>query len=125
MIKNLILVAIGGAFGSALRYLIHWMVNKKTTTQFPTQTFIVNLIGCLLIGLLIGYFAKNQNDNESLKLLLITGFCGGFTTFSTFASENISLIRDGVFLQFALYTSLSVFVGLLATYLGILITKLI
>ena len=123
MIKNLILVAIGGAFGSALRYLIHWMVNKKTTTQFPTQTFIVNLIGCLLIGLLIGYLAKNQNDNESLKLLLITGFCGGFTTFSAFGLENMTLIQNQNYQLAFIYTSLSLILGILAVGFGIFITK--
>jgi CrcB protein len=123
MIKNLILVAVGGAFGSALRYLIHWIVSKKTTTLFPTQTFIVNVIGCLLIGILIGYFTKHQSENESLKLILITGFCGGFTTFSAFGLENVNFIQNQNYQMAFIYTSLSLILGILAVGTGIYITK--
>lgn len=123
MIKNLILVAVGGALGSALRYLVHWIISKKTTTLFPTQTFIVNVIGCLLIGILIGYFTKHQSDNESLKLILITGFCGGFTTFSAFGLENVNFIQNQNYQMAFIYTSLSLILGILAVGTGIYITK--
>ena len=123
MIKNLILVAVGGAFGSSLRYIIHWIVSKKTTTLFPMQTFIVNVLGCLLIGLLIGYISKHQSENETLKLLLITGFCGGFTTFSAFGLENVNLIQNQNYQMALIYTSLSLILGILAVGTGIYITK--
>ena len=123
MIKNLVLVAIGGASGSVLRYLIHWIVSKKSVSFFPYQTFIVNIIGCLIIGLLVGYFSRFQNENESLKLLLITGFCGGFTTFSAFGLENVNMIQNQNYQLALLYTSLSLILGILAVSLGIFITK--
>lgn len=123
MIKNLFLVAIGGASGSVLRYLVHWIVSKKTLSTFPYQTFIVNIIGCLLIGILVGYLAKNQAQNETLKLLLITGFCGGFTTFSAFGLENINMIQNQNYQLAFIYTSLSLVLGILAVSLGIFISK--
>lgn len=123
MIKNLFLVAIGGASGSVLRYLIHCLVSKKTFSTFPYQTFIVNIIGCLIIGILVGYLAKNQSQNETLKLLLITGFCGGFTTFSAFGLENINMIQNQNYQLAFIYTSLSLVLGILAVSLGIFISK--
>lgn len=123
MIKNLILVAIGGASGSVLRYLVHWVVSKKSYSTFPYQTFLVNIIGCLLIGLLVGYLYKYNTVNESLKLLLITGFCGGFTTFSAFGLENVNLIQNQNYQLALLYTSLSLILGILAVSLGIFISK--
>jgi CrcB protein len=123
MLKNLILVAIGGASGSVLRYLVHWIVSKKSISTFPYQTFIVNIIGCLLIGILVGYLAKNNSQNETLKLLLITGFCGGFTTFSAFGLENINMIHNQNYQLAFLYTSLSLILGVLAVGLGIFISK--
>ena len=125
MIKNLFLVLLGGGFGSIARYLLSYFFTKNNTLSFPWATFIANSIGCLIIGLLFGYIQKNNLQNETLKLLLITGFCGGFTTFSTFANENLALLKDGNIFYFALYVSLSVFIGILATYLGNLIIKIL
>jgi len=123
MIKNLILVAIGGASGSVLRYLIHWIVSKRSVSFFPYQTFIVNIVGCLLIGLLVGYLSRIQGENETLKLLLITGFCGGFTTFSAFGLENVNMIQNQNYQLAIIYTSLSLILGILAVSLGIFISK--
>ena len=123
MLKNLFLVAIGGASGSVLRYFVHWIVSKKSISNFPYQTFIVNIIGCLLIGILVGYLAKNSSQNETLKLLLITGFCGGFTTFSAFGLENINMIQNQNYQLAFIYTSLSLVLGVLAVSLGIFISK--
>ena len=123
MIKNLVLVAIGGASGSVLRYLVHWIVSKKSFSNFPYQTFFVNIIGCLLIGILVGYLSRFQNENESLKLLLITGFCGGFTTFSAFGLENVNMIQNQNYQLALIYTSLSLILGILAVGLGIFISK--
>jgi fluoride exporter len=123
MIKNLILVAIGGASGSVLRYLVHWIVSKKSLSNFPYQTFFVNIIGCLLIGILVGYLSKYNSENESLKLLLITGFCGGFTTFSAFGLENVYMIQNQNYQLAFIYTTLSLILGILAISLGIFISK--
>lgn len=98
MIRNLLLVALGGALGSVGRYLFsRWM-----TGTFPWGTLTVNLLGSLLIGLLTGLVAKGSLSPE-MKLLLVTGFCGGFTTFSTFANESFSMMKAGDVLMMALY----------------------
>jgi CrcB protein len=95
MIKAILLVGFGGAVGSVMRYLLSVLGANYFKGTFPIATFITNFLGCLIIGLLIGYFGKNTELNPQLKLLLITGFCGGFTTFSTFAAENVQLLENG------------------------------
>ena len=83
-------------------------------------TFVVNIIGCFLIGVLTSYFLKVDNY---LKFLLITGFCGGFTTFSTFSAENYSLWQNGNYPVLLLYVLLNIIVGLIAVYLGLQVAK--
>jgi CrcB protein len=118
MIKNIFLVLLGGGIGSVARYLLSYLLTKNNTTQFPWATFIANAIGCLLIGLLFGYSQKNNLQNETLKLLLITGFCGGFTTFSTFSLENIQFIQNQNYNLALLYTISSIFIGFLGVLIG-------
>jgi CrcB protein len=118
MIKNLLLVMLGGGFGSIARYLLSYFFTKNNTSNFPWATFIANSLGCLIIGLLFGYIQKNNLQNETFKLLLITGFCGGFTTFSTFSLENIQFIQNQNYNLAIIYTLASLFVGLLAVILG-------
>lgn len=93
--KSIFFVGIGGAVGSVMRYILGSIGSHYFKGTFPFATFITNFLGCLIIGLLISYFDKNGELNPSLKLLLITGFCGGFTTFSTFAAENVQLLENG------------------------------
>lgn len=117
MFNNIILVAAGGATGSVLRYLCGKALNEGA---FPYGTLLVNVAGCLLIGLLWGYFARHIN--EGLRLLLVMGFCGGFTTFSTFTYESVHLMQQSRWLMLFIYTGISVFGGLLATFAGYKIT---
>jgi CrcB protein len=118
MIRNLLLVLLGGGFGSIARYLLSYFFTKNNAIHFPWATFIANSIGCLLIGLLFGYIQKNNLQNETLKLLLITGFCGGFTTFSTFSLENIQFIQNQNYNLAIIYTLTSIVVGFLAVIIG-------
>ena len=113
MLNNVLLVALGGALGSVCRYLLSgWNVES-----FPFGTFVVNIVGSLLIGFLVGWVNRGVLVPE-MKLLLVTGFCGGFTTFSTFASESFAMLKVGDALLAALYVALSVFLGILAVWLG-------
>lgn len=123
MIKNLLYIALGGGLGSVLRYLIQYAVHKNFPNAFPYGTFLVNIIGCFLVGLLISIVAKEKQMSQHLELLLIVGFCGGFTTFSTFAYEGNSLLGQGRIGYAFLYIGLSVLVGMLFAYLGFRLGK--
>ena len=120
--KNFLLVFIGGGFGSGLRYLIGKYLNSSLGS-FPIGTFTVNIIGSLLIGLILGYAAKENSLSQNQVLLLATGFCGGFTTFSAFANENFQLLKTGDIMQFSIYTISSIVIGLIAVFIGIYIAK--
>ena len=96
MTRAIILVGLGGGLGSIFRYLTSVVVTKYVQTTFPLGTFAVNIIGCLIVGILLGLFERQQLTNPDLKFLLITGFCGGYTTFSAFASENINFITPNI-----------------------------
>ncbi len=120
--KHLLLVFIGGGIGSSLRYLLAKYLNASAT-GFPWGTFTANIIGSLLIGVILGLAAKNNTLSQSQTLLLATGFCGGFTTFSTFAYENHMFLKAGDFTNFALYTIGSFIVGFLVVFLGMYLVK--
>ena len=119
MIQQIILVAVGGGLGSAARYLASKWIQNTVLSAFPLGTLMVNVGGCLLIGLLCGLSQRGVLQNSELKLFLTVGFCGGFTTFSTFMNENLGLLRTGQLLTTALYAGLSLALGLLAVYVGI------
>lgn len=122
---NYLIIALGGGIGSALRYAVSKFVQDSTNGAFPYHTFAVNIVGCLLIGLFYGLAARGHLGNNATTLLLTTGLCGGFTTFSTFCNENIALLRgDNAFVALV-YVASSVFCGLLAVALGYLIIDII
>ncbi len=124
MIKSLLFIGTGGFFGSISRFLASRYIQNNFPSAFPFGTFFVNIAGCFLIGLIYGFSERTSLLTPGWKMFLTIGFCGGFTTFSTFANENLALLRDGEFLHFFLYTGLSVFLGITATFFGVLITKI-
>jgi CrcB protein len=124
MIKTLLLVGTGGFLGSVSRFLASRFMQNNFPSAFPFGTFFVNISGCFLIGLIYGLSERSTLLTSGWKLFLAVGFCGGFTTFSAFANENLALLRDGEFFQFMLYTGLSVILGIVATFTGVLITKI-
>lgn len=125
MIKTILLVGTGGFIGSVSRFMASRFMQNYFPSAFPFGTFAVNITGCFLIGLIYGFSERSSLLTSGWKLFLAVGFCGGFTTFSTFANENLALLRDGEFFNFILYTVLSVFLGIAATFIGVLITKTI
>lgn len=120
--KQAFLVFLGGGIGSCLRYLISKSLNP-VLSNFFLGTFLVNTIGCLLIGIILGYALKDSLLSQNHVLLLASGFCGGFTTFSAFAYENHNLLKIGDYLSFSLYTMGSIILGILAVLLGVWISK--
>lgn len=114
--RNLVYIFLGGGFGSVVRFLISNYTQKLwNINAFPLGTFVVNVSGCFLIGILSAYFLK---VDSSLKYLLITGVCGGYTTFSTFSAENYLLWQNGSYYILILYALSSLIVGLLMVFLG-------
>ena len=110
--KAVIAVAVGGAIGSVLRYA----VQKNFNASFPAGTIAVNLAGCFLAGLIWAFAVKGLNTQA--QLLLMTGFCGGFTTFSAFSVENVQMIIAGRWMTALFYSFISIAGGLLATFTG-------
>lgn len=116
--KLVLIVGLGGFLGSAARFVIQKNFALIIQSSFPYPTFFINLAGSFLIGLLFGISTKYDVLPAEMRLFLTTGFCGGFTTFSTFSNESLLLLRDGNYLYLLLYTVLSVVLGILFTFLG-------
>jgi CrcB protein len=125
MIRSILLIGLGGGVGSVARYLCQKWFNETYPQPFPWGTFVVNLAGCFLIGVIYAASEKSTLLSPQLRLLLITGFCGGFTTFSTFAFENMTLLRSGDITFFLLYTAGSLALGILGVFAGVAIIKLL
>ena len=123
MYRIMMLIGIGGGVGSICRFLMQQVISKNTDLKFPLGTFIVNSIGCLLIGLFYGYFERSNFTNQEWRIFLTTGFCGGFTTFSAFSYENLQLLKQEDFMNFFLYTIGSIVIGILFVLAGIFISK--
>lgn len=121
--RIILLIALGGGLGSVFRYLTAQFVNKHVQLYFPYATFTANILGCFFIGLFLGYLEKNHITNPDLKFFLVTGFCGGYTTFSTFSDENVQLLQANQIGTAFLYIGLSVILGLAATYAGLMVSK--
>jgi fluoride exporter len=121
--KALIVIWLGGGIGSVIRYGMQVAISRYVTVTFPAGTFLVNITGCFLIGLLYGIANKYAWLTMEWRLFLITGLCGGYTTFSSFSFESVSLFRQGNYTYFILYILLSVILGLFATLGGMAIIK--
>ena len=119
LLKNIILVGLGGMIGSVMRYLVAYFIKHDS---FPFATLLVNIIGSLLIGSIMGIAAR-QEGFANWRLFLATGICGGFTTFSAFAWENMQLLQQQRYGTFVFYTSISLILGLAAVTAGYWITK--
>lgn len=124
MIKNIIFVGLGGFAGSIARYLLSRLNNHLDWMSIPFGTLLVNVAGSFLIGILVGISEKSPLLTVELRMLLMVGLCGGFTTFSTFSGENLMLMRNGQYLSLLLYTGMSILLGFAAVYFGYLSTKL-
>jgi len=116
--KALALVALGGGFGAVCRYLLPGLLLRGTAGGFPLGTLAVNLIGCLLIGLWAGLSVRHAWLDGELRLLLVTGVLGGFTTFSAFGLESLQLLRRGELALTGLYVGSSILLGLLMVAMG-------
>lgn len=121
--KAFFLVFLGGGLGSMFRYLVY---RSMTHSPYPIfiSTMAVNIAGSLILGIIMGYALKQGNFNQNILLFLTTGFCGGFTTFSTFAFENMTMLRAGDYLNFSLYSIGSLVAGILAVLAGLFLSRL-
>lgn len=121
--KVMLLVGIGGFIGSVFRFLCYQFIDKFFLGSFPFGTFTVNVVGSLLIGVAYGLSFKENFFGPEWRIFFVAGFCGGFTTFSAFSYDNLALLQSGHFISVLLYVSGNIFLGVLATYLGLILTK--
>jgi CrcB protein len=121
-LKQLLIIFFGGGIGASLRFIVGKSLpyNKG---EFPLSTFLVNIIGCFLIGFFFQTLSKPDFSKPDLSLFFIVGFCGGLTTFSTFSFENFNLIKENSLIILLSYNFASLFIGLLMVYLGTLVGK--
>lgn len=123
MVKEMLLVGLGGGAGSILRYLAARVAAKAGWLAFPVATFAVNVLGCFLMGVLAGASLRAGWMEAPQKALLMAGFCGGFTTFSAFSLENVQLYQSGSYAVLAAYAAASVAAGVAAVWVGMAIVK--
>ncbi|MGZ2370195.1 fluoride efflux transporter CrcB [Ancylomarina sp. YFZ004] len=124
MLRTLLLIGLGGFLGSISRFLIALGLNRIFQSVLPIGTLAVNILGCLFIGIIYSLAEHKNILSPELRIFLGVGFCGGFTTYSSFAFDKLSLIKTGDFLMLSVYVGASVFLGLIAVYLGSQIHKL-
>jgi len=125
MLKQLLLIGLGGFAGSVARFLVSQLNTRVEWFAIPIGTLTVNVLGSLLIGFLIGISERSPILTVEWRMFLMVGLCGGFTTFSSFTGENLMLLRNGQFFSLLLYTGLSILLGFTAVYLGYISTKLL
>jgi len=123
--KQLLLVGVGGFIGSIARFLVQKLNLNWQVLSIPMGTLTVNVLGSLLIGFIIGVSGKSEIISPGLRLFLMVGICGGFTTFSSFTAENMTLMQNGQFATVLIYTGLSILLGFLAVYLGYTLSNIL
>ena len=123
MTRIVLIIGIGGFIGTIARYLSQQFIYKFYPATFPIGTLFVNLLGCLLIGIFFALSEKGNLLSPEWRMFLTTGFCGGFTTFSTFSYESVQLLNDGEYTYVIVFAVASVVIGILATIFGIWLTK--
>ena len=123
MLRNILIVGTGGFIGSVMRYLIQVFVEKGLATTFPWGTFIANIAGSFIIGIVFALAEKGNLINSEWRLFLAVGICGGFTTFSSFAYNNLTLLKENSLGQLFWNIGGSLFFGILAVYLGIILVR--
>lgn len=125
MFKSLFIAGLGGFIGTALRFLISRYIQFSYDSVFPWGTFIVNILGSLLIGVFFGFSEKGNIMSPEWRIFFTIGICGGFTTFSSFSNDAFILLQNKEWLRFAVYPTLSFFLGLSAVFIGRALIKLI
>ena len=125
MLKSLLIVGTGSFIGGAMRYLLSTYIKNMYGQTFPWGTLVVNLLGCFVFGIIFALFSKHNSTDNTFCLLLTTGICGGFTTFSTFANESVQMIQNGNIGEFIGYMAISVIVGIALIALGYWIVKVL
>ncbi len=125
MLRNLLIVGTGGLIGTVMRYLVQVHIEKLMGSTFPLGTFLINILGSFIIGVVYGLAEKGNLIGPEWRLFLAVGLCGGFTTFSTFSADTLNLLKDNSIVQILSYTGGSVLFGLLAVYLGIILARTI
>ena len=118
MIKAMLIAGLGGFMGTCLRYLTGRLCHLWELGGFPLGTFVVNIVGSFIIGALLGLAERNNFITPTMNVLLVTGFCGGFTTFSSFADDIFLLMQQRNWTIFAIYTSLSIILGVFFVWIG-------
>ena len=122
-LKNILFVIGGSAVGGGCRYLLSVFIQQFNKSKFPLGTFSVNVLGCFLIGIIYVFADRHPLSSQNMKILLATGFCGGFTTFSAFALENLELFKNGNAMYASIYTLSSVIIGISAAWAAAIIFK--
>ena len=125
MLRTILLVGSGGFIGSVMRYLVQYYMEKSLTTLFPWGTLIANVTGSFIIGIIFALAEEGNLMNAEWRIFLAVGVCGGFTTFSSFAYNNFTMIRENAFTALLLNVGGNLFLGILAVYLGIVLVRLI
>ncbi|MDB4582366.1 fluoride efflux transporter CrcB [Draconibacterium sp.] len=125
MLRTILIVGAGGFIGSVMRYLVQIFVEKGLATTFPWGTFVANITGSLIIGIVFGLAEKGDLLSSEWRMFLAVGICGGFTTFSSFAYNNLMMIKELSFGQLLWNIGGSLFFGILAVYLGIILVRAI
>ena len=125
VLKNLLLVGLGSCLGGMVRYIVSLLCQRSSWWALPCGTLTVNLVGCLFIGLLSGYAERFGGMSVNLRMFLAVGFCGGFTTFSTFMNENVGLIKADASFSMLIYLAGSLVGGFLMVLAGYALMKIL